>query len=78
MNLLLTKDEAWKIYQSNGGRGVPPRDQVHSVARAQLKGGRESREYQIRINNILLTEGNILNYALRDRISDQILALLEE
>jgi len=49
MNLLLTKDEAWKIYQANGGRGVPPRDQVHSVARAQLKEVLESREYREKI-----------------------------
>jgi len=33
----LTREETWEIYQANGGRGVAPRDQVNSVAEAQLQ-----------------------------------------
>jgi len=86
MNLLLTKDEAWGIYQANGGRGVPPRDQVHSVAIAQLKKALESMEYWEAVNLIVRriwddgrrealheeTIGNDVDY------TDEILALLEE
>ncbi len=35
MKHLLTDEEAWEVYQANGGRGVPPREQVNSVAQAQ-------------------------------------------
>ena len=34
---VMTHEEAWRIYQANGGRGIPPRDQVHSVAEAQAE-----------------------------------------
>ena len=33
---LLSEDESWKVYKESGGRGIPPRTQVNSVAKAQI------------------------------------------
>ena len=54
----LTEEETWEIYQVNGGRGIPPREQVNSVANAQLEALQPAieeakKEERERICNIL-------------------------